>query len=166
MTTDTKEKVLTLKEALTLLDEAVINTMQFFEKIDKNDLPHLLRSYKLLDENKDVLDGLQKVLDAVHRKMSYEVIPTAFADNGIDSMKLSGRNFIVSSRLNASIPVANREAAHTWLKENNLSELIQPNVNAKTLASAASAYFEEHAKFFPESIFTIHRQPYTQMRKA
>lgn len=164
--TDTKEKVLTLKESISLLDEAVQNTQDYFSKVDVNDLPTLLRSFKMLHENKDMLDALQKQLDAIHRNLSYNIIPTAFADHGVDSMKLSGRNFIVSTRLNASIPLDHKEDAHKWLSENGMGQLIQPNVNSKTLSSAVSQYFEEFAKFPPEDCFSIHRQPYTQVRKA
>lgn len=157
---------LTLKEALEQLETAVKGVSLHFNDADKMQLQDLLNSFKLLKEGKDTLDELQEIVSAVYQKLSYETIPTMFENMDMDSIKLSGRNFILSSRLNASIPLENKEKGFAWLKEHKLDSLIQPNVNSKSLSSAIKLYFEGSAIMPPQDAIKTHLQKYISIRKV
>lgn len=165
----TEQKAIVLSAALKQLELAVQATAIHFSSLDPNDIPTLLKSYKQLDENRDMLETLTKIIKQIHQECSYNTIPTAFENNGgIDSVKLAGRNFIVSVRLMANISIQSRETAHKWLiEEAKIPELIVPTVNSKSLSAFIKGYFEANAKMPPEnSGISIHNQKYTQMRKV
>lgn len=155
----------TFKDALKDLDAAIMNTLQHFDKLDSTNLPELLRSFKLLNENSGMLDDLKKIVDALYDKLSYETIPDAMDAQGVDSIALAGRIFFLSGRLNASIPKENIDQAHAWLEEHNLGALIKPTVNSKTLSAAVTEYFKLNGKYPPEEVIKIHNQRYTAIRK-
>lgn len=156
-----------LKDALKQLDAAVSDTLAYFEGVDPGDIPTLLKSFSLLKDNKEMLSGLEKVISELHQKLSYEVIPNAFETIGFDSVKVGGKNFILSARVNASIPEDKRELGHKWLTEvAKVPELIKPTVNSKQLSSFASMYFEANGCWPPEEVMNVHKQPYIQVRKA
>lgn len=156
-----------LKDALKALDAAVSDTLAYFENIDPSDIPTLLKSFALLKDNKEKLSTLEKIISELYQKLSYEVIPNAFETQGFDSVKLAGRNFILSTRVNASIPEDKREAGYNWLiNEAKVPELIRETVNSKQLSSFASNYFEAHGAWPPEEVMNVHKQNYIQVRKA
>lgn len=164
---ETKPKEVTkLKDAVKALTDAIDGTMKHFGSIGEDDVPMLLKSFKALKEHKEELDDLTNALSSFYNKLSYETIPGTFERLGYDSIKLAGRNFIVGVRFNASIPQDKREEGFKWLKEHGLSSLIQPTVNPKSLSSAISQYFEDHAEEPPKEAITVHRQRYTSVRKT
>lgn len=156
----------TLKQALEQLEMAVRGVSLHFNDADQMQLQDLLKSFKLLKEGKDALDGLQEVIAQIYQKISYETLPIMFENMDMDSIKLAGRNFILSSRLNASIPLEQRDRGFAWLKENQLDSLIQPNVNSKTLSSAIKTYFEASAIMPPQDAIKTHLQKYIAIRKV
>lgn len=159
-------RVNSFKDALVDLANAVENTSKFFGNLDPNDLPNTLRAFKQLHENSTMLDSIKKVVDALYDQYAQDVIPTAFEANGIDSMKLQGRNFILTGRLFCSIPEDKKEEGFKWLSEHGLSALIKPNVNAKQLTSAIAAMLEDEAILPPESAISQHTQKLIVVRKA
>ncbi len=162
-----KTETLKFKDALKALDKSVSDTLAYFEGLDPSDLPTLLRSFALLKENKEKLSQLESLISDLYQKYSYEVIPNAFEANGFDSIKLAGKNFILSTRVNASIPEDKREFGYKWLtSEAKVPELIKPTVNARQLSSFAQTYFEAHGAWPPEEAMNVHKQNYIQVRKA
>lgn len=157
-----------LKTALAETDKAVAAAAVFVtSELDRNDLPTMLKAFKELDEAKKYLADIEKALVATHKMLSEQMIPEAFENNGFDSVKLAGRNFIVSTRINASIPEDKRSAGFEWLRTvANVPELIVQTVNSKQLSSFVSSYFEEHAIMPPEEAISVHQVKYTSMRKA
>lgn len=157
-----------LKTTLAELDKAVQAASSFVTtSLDRNDIPTMLKAFKEIDEAKKYLAEIEKVLNATHKIMSEQMIPEAFENNGFDSVKAAGRNFIVSTRINASIPEDKRAAGYDWLRNvANVPELIVPTVNSKQLSSFVSSYFEEHATLPPPEAITVHQVKYTSMRKA
>jgi hypothetical protein len=86
---------------------------------------------------------------------------------GFDSVKSGGKNFILSTRVNASIPEDMREPGYRWLTDvAKVPELIVPRVNPKQLSSFVKSYFEAHAEWPPEDAIKVHMQNYIQVRKA
>jgi hypothetical protein len=153
-------------EAIKAVGEAVNNAMIYFAALDPDDVPGLLRAFKALKEHKEALDGWTECLAKFYNQLSYETIPAAFERVGVDSVKLSGRNFVVGVRFNASIPQDKQSEGFKWLEEHGLGALIRPSVNPKSLSSALSGYIEEHAEEPPPEAFSIHKQKYTSVRKA
>jgi len=135
--------------------------------LDVNDIPKLLAAYKQLNEIKDVVDEVYKTTHEQHQKLSYEIIPDAFETFKFDSVKAHGRNFVMSVRINASIPEDMRTAGYKWITEElRVPELIKPTVNSKQLSSAVKGYFEANAMWPPEDAIKVHKQRYIAIRKA
>lgn len=156
-----------LSSALKTLDQAVIDTSLFFEKLDYSDLPKLLKAFAQLKELKEQLDESHKIINSLYEKLSYEKIPEVLEAHGFDSVKANGRNFIVSVRINASIPPDKKEDAHTWVRETaKVPELITPTINPKSLASFAKSYFEANGAWPPEDLIKISKLKYTSIRKG
>jgi len=156
-----------LSQVLDELSEVVGDTLAYFDKLDPSDLTTLLKSFSLLKENNDKLKGLSELIGSLTQNLSYEVIPNAMEANGFDSVKLGGKNFILSTRINASIPEDQRDVGYKWLTEvAKTPELIVPRVNAQQLSSFVKTYFETHAEWPPEEAIRVHKQNYIQVRKA
>jgi len=156
-----------LRDIIKELDGAVGNTLAYFEGLDPSDIPTLLKAFALLKENKEKLSALSDTISDCYQKHSYEVIPNAFEATGFDSIKIGGRNFILSTRINASISEDQREFGYKWLTDvAKVPELIRETVNSRQLSSFASSYFEAHGAWPPEEVMKVHKQPYIQVRKA
>src|SRR5882757_7622422 len=107
-----------LRDAINGLQKAVERTVSYFEALDTSNVPLLLEAYRAIHENAELLDTLNKIINGIKQKTSYETIPKVFESMGYDSVKSKGRNFIVGVRLNASIPLDKRESGFKWLREN------------------------------------------------
>lgn len=156
-----------IKDALAVLGEAAANMGMVVTTLDRNDLPTLLRAYKEVHESRQELEAISKIINTAYSALGEEIIPNAFEENEIDAIKLVGRNFYLTTRLNASIPADKRTAGHAWLRDvAKLPELIIERVDSKSLSSAIEAYFEEHAKLPPEEAISVHMKKRIGIRKA
>ena len=82
------------------------------------------------------------------------VIPNKMEQENLENVTTEhGRVHLVSD-LFASIPAPNREAAHQWLQEKGLGELIKPTVNASSLKAAIKELMKEGEEI-PEDIFKV-----------
>lgn len=154
-----------LKDAIKILDDALLGVVLYFDKIDVNDVPNLVSSFRELRDNVDKLKESAKIAGELQQKLSYKIIPESFENLGMDSVTVKGYSYNVAVRLNASIPEEMREKGHGWLNENGYSAIIIPTVNVRTLSSAIGGYIEEKGLNPPEDCVKIHRQPYTSIRK-
>jgi hypothetical protein len=78
----------------------------------------------LVDKEKEFKE-LKRHIDLV----SGEVIPTMMQEMNISTLKLAdGSSVEVKPVYGASITVANKEAAYTWLRENGLGDLIKNEI--------------------------------------
>lgn len=160
-------KTPTLSEAIKVLDESVTEMLYFFQELDVTDLPLLLKSFALLKDNKDKLSLLEKLVSEQYQKLSYQVIPNVFETFGLDSAKSGGRNFILSTRVNATIPEDKREFGYRWIADTaKVPELIRETINSQQLSAFARGYFETNAMWPPEEAMSVHQQQYIQVRKA
>lgn len=161
---ETKVKI---SEAITILDDSVKDTLVFFEKLDPNNISLMLKAFYGLGVSYDRLKNLTTLLGEIYDKYSYEIIPGVFEANEIDSLKTAGFNFILSTRLDASIPENMRDAGHKWIiEELKIPELIVQRTNPKQLSAAVKAYFEANAKLPPENAVKVSQRKYIQVRKA
>ena len=107
--TDQREDLDSVNEAKTLSDQVV----------------KLTRLEDELAEKEKELKELKRKVDLV----SGEVIPTMMQEMNISTLKLAdGSSVEVKPVYGASIPVAKREEAFKWLRENGLGDLIKNEV--------------------------------------
>ena len=156
-----------LGEAIDILDDSAKEALVFFEKLDPNNIALMLKAFHGLGVSYDRLSAITKLLGEIYDKYSYEIIPGVFETNEIDSLKTAGFNFILSTRLDASIPENQRDAGNRWVTEVlKCPELIVPRVNPKQLSSVVKAHFEAHAELPPEDAIKVSQRKYIQVRKA
>lgn len=156
-----------LKDALKTLGDAVSDVSLTLEGLDYSNLPVLLKAFQEIHDAKSTLDDLSEIVDTMYKKLSYERVPNALEANGFDSVKSGGKNFIVSVRVNASIPAELRANGFKWLKDvAKAPALITETVNPKSLSSFVTSYFEANAMWPPEDAIRVHKQKYTSIRKA
>ena len=95
------------------------NPLNMSSDNDKADLSGQVEKLKNLeDQIKNTEDALKK-LKAKADSLSGEVIPTMMTEMNISTMKLAD---------GASIPIAKKEEAFNWLRENGLGDLIKNEV--------------------------------------
>ena len=163
MTEPKKSSVRECYAALTIaVEEAIANV----EGIDPNSINTLLKAFREIATFKEDLESLLKVVNHMHTKLASETIPDSFETNEIDSVKVGGYNFILGTRMYASIPEAKKEEGFAWLREHGLDALIKPNVNPQSLTSAVKSYVEEHGEMPPDTAITTHMKRNISVRKA
>lgn len=155
----------TLREAIKILDDALLGVVLYFNDIDKNNIPELASSYKLLKDNVTKLEDSCKIAKGLQTKLSYVTLPESIENSGFDSVTVKGYLYTVGVRLNASIPEDMRPKGHEWLEGNGYGAIILPTVNAKTLSSAMKSYIEEKGLNPPDDAVKIHRQKYISVTK-
>ena len=88
----------------------------------------VLKLRSLEDEFKNAEEALKKKQKEISR-ISEEVIPTMLSEMGLSSLKLADGSAVdVKPFYSASISVKNREAAHKWLRDNVLGDIIKNDV--------------------------------------
>ena len=97
-----------------------------------NDAKSLSDQVVKLKNLEDELEEKEKELKELKRHIelvSGEVIPTMMQEMNISTLKLAdGSSVEVKPVYGASITVANKEAAYTWLRENGLGDLIKNEI--------------------------------------
>ena len=97
-----------------------------------NDAKSLSDQVVKLKQLEDELVDKEKELKELKRKVelvSGEVIPTMMQEMNISTLKLAdGSSVEVKPVYGASITIANKEAAYTWLRENGLGDLIKNEI--------------------------------------
>ena len=107
---------------------------------DQQDLVDKTASIQSLADQIQMLEGLNsrieksednlKDLKKEHDRLSGEVIPTMMAEMGLSHLKLAdGSTVDVKPNYSASISIANREKAFTWLRENGLGDIIKNEIS-------------------------------------
>jgi hypothetical protein len=113
---------------------------EFNNSTSKTDLFAQL-SKRLAEKNQEALDTLEKMehlefqlsqLKDRHRFITEEEMPSIMDELGVSSVTLSsGKKVSLDSSVHASIAAANREAAHSWLREHELGDIIKNEVVVK-----------------------------------
>ena len=88
----------------------------------------VLKLRNLEDQVKEAEDKLKKSKQEAHI-ISSEVIPTMMTEMNVSTLKLADGSAVeVKPVYGASIPVAKKEEAFTWLRNNGLGDLIKNEV--------------------------------------
>ena len=89
---------------------------------------YVIQLQSLEDEVKIMEDNLKRKKEAAD-KISEEVIPEIMEHMKLKTLKLQDGSAIeVKEIYGASIPVANREGAYKWLRDNDLGDLIKNEI--------------------------------------
>lgn len=159
---------LKLADAISQLNAAIVQTVQFFDDIDKNNFREVLKAYKLLKDNTENLEEITKILSAFRKLQSEKVIPEIFENLGIDSITIGNFSYGVSVRSYASIPEELKAKGYAWLKENGYEPLVKEYVHPQALTGAIcgeAGYIKEKGLLPPEDAIKIHQTKYTSVRK-
>lgn len=91
-------------------------------------LSQLVRTLRNVEQQIDDAENHLKSLKAEKHRLSVEQIPQLMDEMGVERLDVDGavveRKMIVS----ASIPAAKKEDAFSWLRENNLDDIIKNDV--------------------------------------
>jgi hypothetical protein len=156
-----------LTAVLVELEAAVSETSLFFDTLDISDLPLMLKAFGQLKAAKDRLEASTAFIKDIYDNLSYKTIPELYEVNGFDSVKAEGKNFVLNTRLDASIPYEKRQAGFKWLREvAQVPEIIQETVNPRSLSALVKRMFEATAEMPPEDAVSVHQKRYMSVRKA
>lgn len=158
-----KDAAVYLQEVAAQLDEAPTDTMPFNE---------LAEFYLRLKENYEALDKARKEIYKVKDRMDKFVVPEALENTGSDKVRIPElkRSFYVNVKYSASF--IDKEAGCNWLRDTGAGDLIQPTVNAGTLAGYCKSLVLDEGIDPPEDIvkFTSYKttgiSKYTPKQKA
>jgi hypothetical protein len=91
-------------------------------------------SAMMIELERDITDQENVISEMKERfrMMKEETIPMGMQELGLESIKLSsGEMLTVTQEVYASIPVAYREQAYSWLEEHNFGSIIKTSVDAE-----------------------------------
>jgi len=111
-------------------------------------------AYHNTRESYEGLDEARKGIYEMSDRLNKFLVPQALEKAGTDSIRIPSlaRSFYIVKKFSATI-IGPKEAAYDWLRENGLSELVQPTVNAGTLTNALKTLILEEGRDAPEELF-------------
>ena len=96
---------------------------------DINSLANQVKKLKALEDEIQGDEELLKKKKKNLEQISGEIIPTMLSEMGLSSLKLAdGSSVDVKQHYSASISVANREKAYSWLRHNGLGDIIKNEI--------------------------------------
>jgi len=131
--------------------------------LDIFDLARLVTDKRADKKNlEDELKKLNADLDEYESRLVQ-----AMADEELDSFKLEGRIYILTSRLYASPKAGQKDEVIKWFKSSDMLDIVQETINAQTLSATVKAMQEEMP--LPEdltALLNIYEKPGISIRKA
>jgi hypothetical protein len=113
---------------------------EFNDNLSSSDLFAKL-SKKLAEKNQEAIDCVEKIeqlefqlsqLKDKYRFLTEEEMPSIMDELGVSSVTLSsGKKVSLDSSIHTQIAAANREAAHSWLRDNDMGDIIKNEVVVK-----------------------------------
>ncbi|WVR18108.1 hypothetical protein JXVLWARM_CDS_0057 [Burkholderia phage Bm1] len=108
----------------------------------------------------DIVSPFVKELDALYDFLRKKEIPDLMQAEDVRTVTFEGIGRVqLAGDCYASIPADQKEAAFSWLRENNYGDLIQEQVNSSTLKAWAKESLEQ-GRELPEGVFKV--EPYTR----
>jgi hypothetical protein len=131
--------------------QATVNELRKIVEFMHEDPVHeQLKLLKLVRDTTENLSDIKTQLQEMLDKIRQEIIPNTFKDNGITSLTVDGYRYTISQSMRASIKAGVKDAAFTWLRENDLGDLITETVNASTLSATARQMAAEGMELEPD----------------
>jgi hypothetical protein len=91
-------------------------------------LSDLVRTMRGIETEIADIEAHLKALKAEKHKLSVEQIPSLMDEMGVERLDVDGLTVQRKMMVHASIPVARREEAYTWLREQGLDDIIKNDV--------------------------------------
>ena len=114
------------------IEELEKDQQQVIEKADVDTLASYCRELQTYEEEIAELEEQIKKKREKADKISSEIIPNMLAEQGISSLKLAdGSSVDVSKSYNCTIKKDEMESAYTWLRENQLGDIIKNEVSVQ-----------------------------------
>ena len=105
---------------------------EIIEKTDISSLAEYCKELKAFEDEIAELEEEIKLKKEKADKISSEIIPNMLAEQGISSLKLAdGSSVDVSKSYNCTIKKDEMESAYTWLRENQLGDIIKNEVSVQ-----------------------------------
>lgn len=132
--------------------------------VDEGDIPSIVKHFAALrTEYRALKDKIEK-LEAEVNDLSYNIVPTMFANQGVKTLKLDDVGRVtVNQRWVASMP--DKQVGMDWLRTTGNDGLVIETVNAQTLAAFAKTQALAGAPL-PDDVFTVGVAPYISITKG
>jgi len=120
-------KVIKMNELTEQMEEDQTDVIDQTKNI--NSLANQVKKLKALEDEIQDDEELIKKKKKNLEQISGEIIPTMLSEMGLSSLKLAdGSSVDVKQNYSASISIANREKAYSWLRHNGLGDIIKNEV--------------------------------------
>lgn len=110
-----------------------------------------------MDATQGVKDGAEaelSLLQAEFDLLRLELIPAKMEEEGVETVRYEGIGRVALTG-DMYAQTLDKEALYAWLRENNLEDLIQPNVNASTLKATIKARIKKGEETPPEDVVKV-----------
>jgi len=111
--------------------EDIFDEGQVLEDIEENkgkQLSHLVRELRQVEDEIATTEEYLSKLKSNKMNMQTNSIPALMDEMGIERLDVDGVTVARKMIVQASIPVANREKAFAWLRENGMDDIIKNDV--------------------------------------
>jgi hypothetical protein len=92
------------------------------------ELSSLVRQLRITEDEIHDAEEHLKAMKAQKHRLSTDTIPALMDEMGMDRIDVDGLTVARKMIVHASIPVDRREEAFTWLRENNMDDIIKNDV--------------------------------------
>ena len=98
---------------------------------DVKDVAKLCEQYAQTEKAIDQADQLKKELTAMKEKLSYELIPQAMQELGLQTLELkTGEKIAIKPLLRVTPKVEDRPVVYQWLRDNGFGDLVKNEISA------------------------------------
>lgn len=98
---------------------------------DVKDVAKLCEQYAQTEKAIDQADQLKKELTAMKEKLSYELIPQAMQELGLQTLELkTGEKIAIKPLLRVTPKVEDRPIVYQWLRDNGFGDLVKNEISA------------------------------------
>ena len=98
---------------------------------DVKDVAKLCEQYAQTEKAIDQADQLKKELTAMKEKLSYELIPQAMQQLGLQTLELkTGEKIAIKPLLRVTPKVEDRPIVYQWLRDNGFGDLVKNEISA------------------------------------
>tara|TARA_R100000544_G_C2206839_1_gene49768 strand:- start:29 stop:589 length:561 start_codon:yes stop_codon:yes gene_type:complete len=91
-------------------------------------LSGMVRQVTALDKDIEAAEVHLKILKEARRTITHDRIPNLMAEMGVEKLEVEGASVACKPLVHASIPVARRDEAYNWLRQNGLDDIIKNDV--------------------------------------
>jgi len=123
-----------------------------------NEIITMARTMRMLQAEKEQLEGTLKLINIQLDDLRLKQIPEAMAEQDIRTMTIEGVGR-VQLAMDVYATIKDKEAGYEWLQEHGFEGLIVPYVQPSTFKAAVKEALKAGQEF-PEEVFSI--QPFTR----